>query len=247
MRNRTHFLKSSRHWGWYFKNLKQLKKELKANDQFRISTLFPILNERQDAGGITSGHYFHQDLLIAQRIFKNSPDKHVDIGSRTDGFVAHVAAYRPIEVLDIRKNNSQLDNINFVQLDFTNLGEEFINYTDSISSLHVFEHFGLGRYNDPIDANGHLKGLDMVYKMLKPDGKFYFSTPIGPQRIEFNAQRVFSIRYLLELFKPHYHIDQFSFVDDAGDLYKDVQLSETDISTSLGCTYGCGIFELSKK
>ena len=28
--------------------------------------------------------------------------RHVDIGSRLDGFVAHVASFREIEVLDIR-------------------------------------------------------------------------------------------------------------------------------------------------
>jgi len=42
-----------------------------------------------------SGHYFHQDLLVAGKIFKNNPIKHVDIGSRMDGFIAHVASFRP--------------------------------------------------------------------------------------------------------------------------------------------------------
>ena len=31
--------------------------------------------------------------------------------------------------------------------------------TDSLSCLHAIEHFGLGRYTDPIDINIHIKGL----------------------------------------------------------------------------------------
>jgi hypothetical protein len=112
--------------------------------------------------------------------------------------------------------------------------------------LHVFEHFGLGRYNDPIDSEGHLKGFKAVIKILKSGGKFYFSTPIGPQRIEFNAHRVFSISYLLELFAKDYRLDNFSYVDDTGALHKNIELPDSAIASNLGCTYGCGIFELTK-
>jgi SAM-dependent methyltransferase len=148
--------------------------------------------------------------------------------------------------LNIRENKSQLDNTKFVQLGFTNLSSEFLGDTDSVPSLHVFEHFGLGRYNDPIDSNGHLIGFEAVNKILKPGGKFYFSTPIGPQRIEFNTPRVFSIIYLIDIFTTNYTVDSFSYVDDSGALHKKVELSENAISTNLGCTYGCGILELTK-
>ena len=49
---------------------------------------------------------------------------------------------------------------------------------DSISCLHALEHFGLGRYNDPLDPNGHLKGFNNMVKMLKRGGKLYISFPI---------------------------------------------------------------------
>jgi hypothetical protein len=35
-------------------------------------------------------------------IHKLNPVRHIDIGSRIDGFVANVAAFRKIEVLDVR-------------------------------------------------------------------------------------------------------------------------------------------------
>ncbi|HBS26848.1 MAG TPA: hypothetical protein DD827_06950 [Gammaproteobacteria bacterium] len=193
-----------------------------------------------------SGHYFHQDLLVARRIYANQPEKHVDVGSRTDGFVAHLAVFREVEIFDIRSNQSKVKNITSVQADFMQLSEHLYDYTDSISSLHAIEHFGLGRYGDTIDAYGHLKGLDSLRKALKPGGKFYFSAPMGPQRIEFNAHRIFSLSYLLSVFSKHYQLDQFSYVDDAGDLHENTPLSDEKISNNYGCDHGCAILEMTK-
>jgi hypothetical protein len=232
---------------WFLKDYLELRIQLKKNTDFKISNIFPILNERHSGSGINSGHYFHQDLLIAKKIFEINPKRHIDIGSRTDGFVAHVASFRNIEVLDIRPNQFIHSNIKSVQADLMNLTEYQYECTDSISSLHVIEHFGLGRYGDPIDSEGHIKGLDGIYKMLKKGGIFYFSTPIGPQRIEFNAHRVFSINYLMKYFSKYYILKAFHYVDDNGDLHFDVKLDQNAYHTNFNCQYGCGIFELIKK
>lgn len=193
----------------FIKDLNKLKKQLCAENTFEITKYYPVLNEKKASGGLASGHYFHQDLLVAKRIFKNNPVKHVDIGSRIDGFVAHVACFRQIEVFDIRPVENKIPNIKFTQADLMHDNFNLINYCDSISSLHAIEHFGLGRYGDKIDAEGHLKGLINIFRILKPGGKFYFSTPIGKQRIEFNAHRVFDVKYLLDFFEGKYRIDMF--------------------------------------
>lgn len=232
-------------FGFYQDYLK-LKNQLKGNNEFPFGKLYPMLADKNAESGTLSGHYFHQDLLVAKKIFKNNPYKHVDVGSKTDGFVAHVASYREIEVFDIRPLVSKVDNIKFIQADFMSLDKRLLNYTDSISCLHAIEHFGLGRYSDPIDAWGHLKGLECIYATLQKGGKFYFSTPIGPQRIEFNGHRVFGINYLLNIFNGKYSIDNFSFVDDKGDLYENVNLDKESINNNFGCNWGCGIFELTK-
>lgn len=229
------------------KDYLKLVNQLKSNPDFKITKLFPILSDKKDSGGMISGHYFHQDLLVAQKIFNSNPEKHVDIASRVDGFVAHVAVFREIEIFDIRPINSKVRNIKFVLADLMDQGSAYENYCDSISCLHAIEHFGLGRYNDPIDADGHLKGLKSIFKILKSGGRFYFSTPIGPQRIEFNAHRVFSLNYLLELFKDDYELMSFSYVDDAGDLHENQTLTDQHIKSNFNCHYGCGIFELKKK
>ena len=105
-----------------------------------ISKIFPIINEYEDSAGTGSGHYFHQDLLVAQLIFEANPAKHIDIGSRLDGFVAHVAAFREIEVFDIRElSKSEHPNIVYKQADL--MSDAGTEITDSVSCLHVIEHF----------------------------------------------------------------------------------------------------------
>ena len=54
------------------------------------------------------------------------------------------------------------------------LDDSFIEYCDSISSLHAIEHFGLGRYGDPIDYYGHIKAISNITKMLKKMGPYTF-------------------------------------------------------------------------
>lgn len=232
---------------WYFGDLSRVKRQLRKQSDFRISRLYPILFDKYDQAGIMKGHYFHQDLLIAKKIYKNNPETHVDIGSRTDGFVAHVAVYREIEVFDIRAIESKVENVLFKQADLSAEKFELQNYTDSISSLHAIEHFGLGRYGDPININGHLTAIDNIWKCLKTGGTFYFSTPIGPQRIEFNAHRVFSVSYLLQIFDGRFEVSSFSYVNDDGDLIIDVSIDKLyEQNENFGCTYGCGIFVLKK-
>ena len=230
---------------WYNRTRKEFTKQLRSNNtDFPISKRFPCLRDRYDDSGSASGHYFHQDLLVAQELYKKQPKKHVDIGSRIDGFISHVASFREIEVMDIRPLNDTLPNIKFVQADCMGQNmDKYADYCDSVSSLHAIEHFGLGRYGDPIDVNGHMKGLDNIYNMLQTNGTFYFSVP---QRIEFNAHRVFSVSYLLDYFKGKYDVESFSFVDDKGDIHRHAALNEESVSNNFNCRYGCGIFILKK-
>ena len=243
---------SSRHWSGFKHDLMEFEKQKAVSTiEFAVGDLYPCLSDKEDSGGTARGHYFHQDLLIARKIYLQNPTRHLDIGSRVDGFVAHVAVFREIEIMDIRPMKSEVHNIKVQCADLSApLPPELINCCDSLSCLHALEHFGLGRYGDPIKYTGYLDGLKNMQQILKPGGKFYFSVPMGPQRVEFNAHRVFSARYLWELLSPSYRVDSFSFVNDAGDLMEDIDLKSPDLSqkidSNFGCTLGCGIFELTK-
>jgi glycosyltransferase involved in cell wall biosynthesis len=231
----------------YHADFKELKRQKGTDNTFAFGRMLPILTEKNEEGGIMDGAYFHQDLYVAQLIHEAHPKKHLDIGSRTDGFVAHIASFRNIELIDIRPIKSNVKNIVFRQADLMDLPPDLINYCDSISSLHALEHFGLGQYGDPIDYFGYLKGINNITKILIKGGTFYFSVPIGTQRIEFNAHRVFSVNYLIDILTPSYIIKSFSYVDDAGYFFEDVELTEKSIHSNFGCWYGCGIFTLIKK
>lgn len=231
----------------YFRKYKTLKAQ-KGNDPlFPFGKWYPKLREWKEQGGVASGHYFHQDLFVAQQICKHNPKRHIDIGSLVDGFVAHVAAFREIEVWDIRAIDSKVQNMRFYQADLMQLPPELIASTDSISSLHAIEHFGLGRYGDPIDYFGYKKAIENIHSILQEKGRFYFSVPIGPQRIEYNAHRVFSLTYLFEYLSTYFEIEHLSIVDDKGDFHKQVTITQEGIASNYGCHYGCGIFELIKK
>jgi SAM-dependent methyltransferase len=230
----------------FLKNYVAIKKQIKKSTDFKIRRIYPCLTDRFETAGEISLQYAYQDLFIAGKIFHRNPRNHVDIGSRIDGLVTHVAAFREIEVFDIRRFAVPMHNIKFKQADLMNQNFNFVNYCDSVSSLHAIEHFGLGRYGDKIDADGHIKGINNITKMLEPKGKFYFSVPIGPQRIEFDAHRVFSVRYLINLFNKTFKIDSFSIINDDNIFYPEVMLEEDKIESNFNCNYGCGIFELTK-
>ena len=242
------FGRSLRGIGPYFRNRSAFKKAAAGRTEFPFGKAYPCLFDRfeSSAGGPAAGAYFHQDLHVAQLIHRNRPSRHVDVGSRVDGFVAHIAVFCPIDVYDIRPLTTSASNITFRQRDIMAERPDLDGSTDSLSCLHTLEHFGLGRYGDPIDYDGYLKGWESLYRMLKPGGKFYFSVPIGAQRIEFDGHRVFSVPFLVGMMHGKYRIDSFVYVNDAGDLVRDVSPTGPEAQSNFGCRFGCGIFELTR-
>lgn len=230
----------------YSSLISQNKRETFSND---IQFMFPVVTDRYQTAGTAKGGYFYQDLYVAQAIFSQKPAKHVDVASRVDGFVAHVAAFRDIEVFDIRPLNSSAKNIVFRQGDLMNLDPTFYHYTDSLSCLHALEHFGLGRYGDPVNLHGYRNGFDSLYNMLKQGGTLYLSVPIGHQRVEFNAHRVFAIDTILNLAKLKLSLTKFSYVDPMGDFFEDTSPETCQrliTHTWSPAHYGLGIFEFKK-
>ena len=211
-----------------------------------ITKRYPILSDFNDQAGYAKGHYFHQDLLVAGLIHQKKPNRHIDIGSRVDGFVAHVASYRKIEVIDVRElGDTGHSNIVFTKADLMDEKNPPNQITDSLSCLHVIEHFGLGRYGDPLDPLGHIKGFNNILKMLKMNGTLYISFPIGKKNeVHFNAHRVFHPTDILHWAdnKDSIRLERFDFVDDNGDLHQKMDVEKINIDM----TYGCGIYTFTK-
>jgi hypothetical protein len=208
-----------------------------------LDFIFPVLGEHKEKSSAVIKHYFNQDLLVASYIYKNNPKKHVDVGSRVDGFVAHVASFRKIEVFDIRGNNFQFKNIIFKRKDISKIDKSLINYCDSISCLHTLEHFGLGRYGDELDPNGHIKGFKNLIKILKPGGTLYVSFPISDKNATyFNSERSFNSKEILK-WSNELRLVKFDFIDDYEKVFLDIDLNKFHKKIS----YGCGIYTFKKR
>lgn len=208
--------------------------------QIRPANLFPILNDKTANAGSTTDHYFHQDLWAARKIFARNPKSHLDVGSRVDGFVAHVLAFREITVMDIRPLDSEIPGLTFLCDDATEMNRIESNTVESLSSLHAAEHFGLGRYGDPIDPHACFRFMASLQRVLAPGGRLYFSVPLGRERVEFNAHRVFAPNTILQAYSQ-LELVSFSFIGDDGKLYVDcdpLSLPESE--------FACGLFEFTK-
>jgi len=222
--------------------------------KFRMSysgplTWMPCLHDRYEEGGATKNEYFWQDLLVARWVFDANPLRHVDIGSRVDGFVAHVASFRNIEVFDVRPISTQIPGVLFKQADLMNtnsLPNADAGYCDSLSCLHAIEHFGLGRYGDPIDPKGYERGIANMALLLKTGGVFYLSTPIGSERVEFNANRVFDPRNLIQLANGYGLMLKQLSVIGAGGTVREVQVNPETLQELAATSYNLGIFVFFK-
>lgn len=217
-----------------------LDKKIKSPFKVNILNTHPIYFDRYDEAGSILQHYFHQDIWAAAKVFKSGVKTHYDIGSRLDGFISHCLAFTKVVMLDIRPLDKKIQNLSFIQTDGTNMKNIKSNTISSISSLHAIEHFGLGRYGDPIDPLGYKKAIDEIKRVTKKGGNIYFSVPIGKQRLEFNNQRVFNPKYVMELFSGM-KLKEFSLVDDNNNFVSNVK-PEKYVKVS----YSCGLFHFQK-
>ena len=206
----------------------------------RVSDLRPALGEHLEQAGSAGGHYFHQDLWAARRIFARRPSRHVDIGSRIDGFISHLLVFMDVEVIDIRPLQSTVKGLTFHQADASRLGDYADMSIPSLSCLHAAEHFGLGRYGDPVDPEAPFRVMGELQRVLARGGTLYFSVPVGRERVCFNSHRVFSPRTIMETFRD-LRLLSFSAVDDEGRFVENTHPAAFDSSRG-----ACGMFELTR-
>jgi SAM-dependent methyltransferase len=202
--------------------------------------LYPIYDIHKNAG-TASGIYFHQDLWAAKKIFEAEPEFHVDVGSRIDGFIAHLLTFTEVKYVDIRPLESKLPNLEFIQSDATKMENFDDDSVESLSSLNVAEHFGLGRYGDPIDPEGSVKFIKSLQRVLSYNGRLYFSVPIGEERVVFNAHRVFNPVDIIKQFDKLTLISFSAIID--GELVESIDPTDIKLKSK---GYDCGLYVFSK-
>ncbi|GFI16227.1 hypothetical protein IMSAGC009_01391 [Lachnospiraceae bacterium] len=197
----------------YIHMMEKSDNPMNLNFRFDKRHEYPVLSEwRQEAGTIDD--YFWQDLWGALRIKHSGVRKHFDIGSRIDGFIAHlVVAGIQVDLMDIRPLKVEIPNVGFIKTDATRLQEIPDKSIVSLSALSSLEHFGLGRYGDSVDPNACFDAFASIQRVMKNGGRVYLSLPIGQEHLEFNAHRVFSPITVIDAFNELV-LDEFSVIEN---------------------------------
>lgn len=183
-------------------------------------------------------HYFYANGWAARRIVASRPALHVDVGSQVQ-FVNLLAAAVPVTFVDYRPLVHSLPGLAPIAGDLLHLPCADGSLA-SLSCLHVAEHIGLGRYGDTLDPLGTETACRELSRTLAHGGHLFFAVPVGRERVNFNAHRVFHPQTIISWFSS-LTLDEFSVVDDAG-IYH--ERAELEVAAAL--EYGCGLFHLSK-
>lgn len=186
----------------FFENDLRKYEKLNTRPNFCIQKqyIWPIVTDKYAMAGVIN-NYFWQDLWAARLIYNIGIKEHFDIGSRIDGFIAHLLSMNiKVSLIDIRNFPGEVDNLYTILDDATQLTQITNESIESMSALCSLEHFGLGRYGDPIDPEACFKCFAEIQKKIKSGGNLFISLPIGKERVEFNAHRVFYPRTVIENF-----------------------------------------------
>lgn len=210
--------------------------------------LMPMLEDAYKEAGNLDRHYFFQDISMAQKINAASPNVHYDIGSRVDGFIAHLlssSSVKKIVLIDVRPLSVHIPRVEFVQADAMTLIGIKNESIESLSSLSAIEHFGLGRYGDEIDPDGWKKALKQIQKKIKAGGYFYLSVPVGPRnKLVFNAHRIFAPSTIIKTLN-NMELVSFDYIHDMEVI--NVKSTKWDEIDGLVSEFDCGLFVFIKK
>lgn len=175
---------------------------MKANGHFTlfIQDLYPRIYDKTGETHIDPV-YFYQDAWCAEKIFRQKPNRHYDLASSVPA-MGMISQFVPVTMVDIRPPDISLPNLSFVKSDMRTLPFAD-NSIQSLSSICVLEHIGLGRYGDELDPYGSEKVAAEIKRVLAYGGNLYISVPVDDKnKVYFNAHRAFTRDYILELLAP---------------------------------------------
>jgi SAM-dependent methyltransferase len=195
--------------------------------------------DRYDDAAVVTFHYFLQDLWAATNLYGRGVREHVDVASRVDGFIANILPFCAVTYVDTRPLAVNWPGFTFRMASVTAL--PFADRSlPSVSSLHVIEHIGLGRYGDAVDGAGHERAAAELQRVLAPGGVLLLGVPVGRERVCFDAHRIFDPRTVRRMF-PELEVVSFSLIDD-----RNAFKPQASFADAQACDYGCGLFELRR-
>lgn len=192
---------------WFFVDYIKFKKsKLNVTAPASITNLLPQLADKTTTNPMDY-IYILQNAWACQKLFTNKPKSHVDVGSSVSA-VAIMSQFVPTTVVDIREIDIQLNNLKYKNGSILSLPFKD-NSLESLSSICVVEHIGLGRYGDPIDPFGTEKSLIEIQRVMAKNGHIILSVPVNDEnRVLFNAHREFIPDYFINLMNQCNLIEQ---------------------------------------
>ena len=184
---------------WFFGDYRTFKKiNTNRNFKFKLTDIEACLSDCTETTPLDPV-YFFQDTWAARKIFDLKPSKHVDVGSsaKTIGIISQ---FVPTTMIDIRPLELSVDGLSYLKGSILDLPFNS-DSLETLSSICVIEHIGLGRYGDPIDSDGSEKAIIELRRVVMPGGHLILSVPVEAQStIHFNANRSFTRNHFLSLF-----------------------------------------------
>lgn len=192
--------------------------------------------------------YFWQDLWGAERVIALNKDKeypvHYDIGSSIHGFIAHLLASNiNVNVIDVRPFPAEVKGLTGICDDASALDKVDDHSIFTLSALCSIEHFGLGRYGDSINPTAWSDAIYSIQRKMCVGGHILISVPVGKQRVEFNAHRVFRARTIIDKFDLCDLMEYDVVLGDCSGIEEDVDVEKYDY---LDVSHRVGMFHFIK-
>ena len=213
------------------------KTQQKNRFSLKISNFHPQIKDRTVKTGFDR-HYVYHTSWAARILAETKPERHTDISSSLY-FSGIVSAFIPIDFYDFRPANLGLSNLNSKEGNLLSLPFAD-NSVKSLSCMHTIEHIGLGRYGDKIDANGDIKAIEELKRVMAKNGNLLIVLPIGEKAIiEFNAHRIYTYEQVISLFEG-LTLKEFSLIPE--DEVKGGLIRNASPKQVKGEKYACGCF-----
>lgn len=186
-------------------------------------------------------HYLYHMAWAARKVADRMPTRHHDFSSHLH-FASLVSAFVPTTLYEFRPPALELDRLTTDTADLTDLPMPD-GSLDSVSTMHVVEHLGLGRYGDPLRPDADLAAMRELTRVLAPGGDLYFVVPVGKPRLAFNGCRVYSYQQITDYFSA-LDLAGFALIED--DEIGGALIPDADPGLVAKQTYACGCFHFRK-
>jgi len=153
--------------------------------------------------------YPHMDMDLDFLLRMTNPIGHrcLVVGSAGPWYEAMLGTFtrRGCDVWDLGRSE-------FIEGDYRYINQGVIDYEtelyDGVLCISSLEHFGLGRYGDPIDLDGDLKALRTITRRLKIGGWLIIAVPIEEvDTMVGNKHRAYSEQTFINMIEEDYKIE----------------------------------------